>query len=81
MWVASGVSITRTTFYLIRDISTPNSWRPVTGHEDRHAVVVTVSVVDLLRGAPTRQHHSGGLDRVGDDRDIRTPWGVASARD
>jgi hypothetical protein len=64
------VSITRTTSNSIRDVSAPNSRRPVTGHEDRHAVVVAVPVVDLLRGAPTRQHRTGGVDRVGDDRDI-----------
>jgi hypothetical protein len=79
MWVASSVSITRTTSNSIHDVSTPHSRRPVTGHEDRHAVVVTVPVVDLLRGAPTRRHRTGGVDRVGGDRDVQTPAVVASA--
>ena len=104
MWVASGVSITRTTPNSIRDVSTPKGrrprafdpvWhvrdpriachrrtrRPVIGHEDRHAEVVTVPVVDLLRGASTRQHRTGGVDRVGGDRDVQAPEGVASARE
>jgi hypothetical protein len=81
MWAASGVSITRTISNPIRDVSTPNGRRPVTGYEDRHAVVVTVPVVDLLRGAPTPQHRTGGVDRVGGDRDVQTPGGVASVRE
>jgi hypothetical protein len=39
--------------------------RPVTGHEDRDAVVViTVPVIDLLRSTPTHQHRTGRVHLV-----------------
>src|SRR5439155_9764327 len=38
--------------------------RPVAGHEDRTAAIVTAPVIDLLHGPPARQYRTGRLQLV-----------------